>query len=94
MLSASDGFEALRLCGECADPVDLLVTDVVMPRMGGRDLASRIEAAKPGIRVLFVSGYTEDAISHHGILEAGLEFLQKPFTTDAFLRKVREILDR
>jgi two-component SAPR family response regulator len=62
--------------------------------MGGRELASRVEAAKPGVRVLFVSGYTENAISHHGILEAGLEFLQKPFTTDALLRKVREVLDR
>jgi PAS domain S-box-containing protein len=94
VLSASEGFEALRLCGECADPVDLLVTDVVMPRMGGRELASRVETAKPGVRVLFVSGYTEDAISHHGILEEGLQFLQKPFTTDALLRKVREVLDR
>jgi len=94
VLSASDGFEALRLCGECADPVDLLVTDVVMPRMGGRELASRVETARPGTRVLFVSGYTEDAISHHGVLEAGLEFLQKPFTSDALLRKVRGILDR
>jgi len=94
VLPASDGFDALRLCGEYADPVDLLVTDVVMPRMGGRELASRVETAKPGIRVLFVSGYTEDAISHHGILEAGLEFLQKPFTTDDLLRKVRKVLDR
>jgi len=94
VLSACEGFEALRLCGDCADPVDLLVTDVVMPRMGGRELASRVETAKPGVRVLFVSGYTENAISHHGILEAGLEFLQKPFTTDALLRKVREVLDR
>ena len=94
VLSASDGFEALRLCGESADPIDLLVTDVVMPRMGGRELASRIRTAKPGVRVLFVSGYTEDAFSGHGILEAGLEFLQKPFTTDALLRKVRKVLDR
>jgi CheY-like chemotaxis protein len=94
VLSACEGVEALRLCGDCADPVDLLVTDVVMPGMGGRELASRVEAAKPGVRVLFVSGYTENAISHHGILEAGLEFLQKPFTTDALLRKVREVLDR
>ena len=94
VLSACEGVEALRLCGDCADPVDLLVTDVVMPGMGGRELASRVEAAKPGVRVLFVSGYTENAISHHGVLEAGLEFLQKPFTTDALLRKVREVLDR
>ena len=94
VLSASDGFDALRLCGESADPVDLLITDVVMPRMGGRELASRIQTAKPGVRVLFVSGYTEDAISQRGILEAGLQFLQKPFTTDALLRKVREVFDR
>jgi len=94
VLTAGEGLEALRLCKDCADPVDLLVTDVVMPGMGGRELASRVMAAKPGVRVLFVSGYTDDAVSHHGVLEAGLEFLQKPFTTDAFLGKVREILDR
>ncbi len=94
VLSAGEGFEALRLCKDCADPVDLLVTDVVMPGMGGRELASRVEAAVPGVRVLFVSGYTDNAVSRHGVLEAGLEFLQKPFTTDALLGKVREILDR
>jgi len=94
VLAAGEGIEALRLCREFAEPVDLLITDVVMPRMGGRELASRIEAVKPGVRVLFVSGYTENAISHHGVLDAGLTFLQKPFTTDALLRKVREVLDR
>jgi two-component system cell cycle sensor histidine kinase/response regulator CckA len=94
VLSASEGFDALRLCGESADPVHLLVTDVVMPGMGGRELAFRVKAAKPGIRILFVSGYTGNTISHSGNLEEGLEFLQKPFTPDALLRKVRKVLDR
>nr|MDA8121055.1 ATP-binding protein [Deltaproteobacteria bacterium] len=67
VLSAGDGFEALRLVRNSGDPVDLLVTDVVMPGMGGRELASRVKAARPGTRVLFVSGYTDTAVSRHGV---------------------------
>jgi CheY-like chemotaxis protein len=94
VLLACEGSEALRVAGEHEGPIDLLITDVVMPGMGGREAASRLETSRPGLRVLFMSGYTDDAISHRGILETGLKFLQKPFTTDALLRKVREALER
>ncbi|MDD5761361.1 MAG: PAS domain S-box protein [bacterium] len=93
VLTASDGSEGLRMAGEYNGPIDLLLTDLVMPGMGGRQLATRLAAGRPGVKVLFMSGYTEDAISHEGVLEAGLSFIQKPFTSDALLRKVREILD-
>jgi PAS domain S-box-containing protein len=93
VLMASDGSEGLRISGEYNGPIDLLLTDLVMPKMGGRELATRLEAERAGMKVLFMSGYTEDAISHQGVLEAGLSFIQKPFTTVALLRKVREVLD-
>ncbi len=93
VLMASDGNEGLRISGEYNGPIDLLLTDLVMPGMGGRELATRLEAERAGMKVLFMSGYTENAISHQGVLDAGLSFIQKPFTTEALLRKVREILD-
>ena len=94
VLSAADGIEGLRIAGSHQAPIDLLITDVVMPGMGGRDLATRLEAERPGIKVLFMSGYSEQAISHQGILEDGLVFLQKPFRTETLLGKVRETLGR
>jgi signal transduction histidine kinase/ActR/RegA family two-component response regulator len=94
MLCAAEGNEGLRIAGNHREPIDLLLTDMVMPRMGGRELANRLEAAMPGLKVLFMSGYTEDAVSHRGVLQVGLSFLQKPFTSDALVRKVRETLDR
>jgi PAS domain S-box-containing protein len=94
MLSAAEGNEGLRIAGNHREPIDLLLTDMVMPRMGGRELANRLEAARPGLKVLFMSGYTEDAVSHRGVLKVGLSYLQKPFTSDALVRKVRETLDR
>jgi len=93
VLEAGRGEEALRLAGEHAGPIHLLITDMVMPGMGGRDLARRLAALRPGVRVLYVSGYTDDAIVRHGVLESGLAFLQKPFKPEALLLKVRETLD-
>jgi len=90
---AKDSDEAQRLCEDLSRPLQLLVTDVVMPGMGGRDLSRRIQQVRPGLKVLFVSGYTSDAIVHHGVLEPGLAFLQKPFTPQQLAERVRSILD-
>ena len=93
VLVAEHGGDALRIVQGTRDPIALLVTDVVMPGMGGHPLAQRLLALRPDLRVLFLSGYTDEAIVHHGILEAGTPFLQKPFPPDGLLRKVRSILD-
>jgi CheY-like chemotaxis protein len=74
--------------------IDLLVTDVVMPQMSGRELADTLKQKRPSLQVLFMSGYTPNAIAHHGVLDAGLDFIAKPFAIDAFSRKVDELLAR
>ncbi|MGA2642917.1 MAG: PAS domain S-box protein, partial [Spirochaetia bacterium] len=94
VIEASRGEEALSDVRARRIMVDLLVTDVVMPRMSGKKLAQELGEACPGVRVLYVSGYTANVISHHEILDAGLDFLQKPFSSAELLVKVREILDR
>jgi PAS domain S-box-containing protein len=85
--------EALAVAAAHSGPIDLVVTDVIMPRMSGRQMADTLRLERPAIRVLFMSGYTDDAISHHGILDPGTHFLEKPFTAEALLRKVREVLE-
>jgi PAS domain S-box-containing protein len=93
VLSAPDGVEALRLIGENAGKVQLLVTDVVMPGLGGRDLVAHVRDTHPELRVLFVSGYTEEGVRRHGVLDTESAFLEKPFTAERLAQKVREILD-
>lgn len=93
ILEASQGAEALRLCEQQQEPIQLLVTDVVMPGgMNGQELAERLKVLQPGLKVLFMSGYTDEAIVHHGVLEPGQFLLQKPYTPNILLRKVREVL--
>jgi len=94
VLQAASGVEALRVSRAHAGTVDLLLTDVVMPGMGGREVATLLAAQRPGLRVLFASGYTAEAIARHGVLEPGTDLIHKPFTPDALLRCVRERLDR
>jgi PAS domain S-box-containing protein len=93
LLVAATGRDGVQVATQHAGPIDLLVTDVVMPEMGGRELAQRLTALQPGLKVLYLSGYTDDAIVHRGVLETGIAFLQKPFTADVLARKIREVLD-
>jgi nitrogen-specific signal transduction histidine kinase len=93
VLSAGNGEEALQLLNDSPVIPRLLITDVVMPKMGGRELSDRIQAIHPDTRVLYMSGYTDNAIVHHGVLDPGVSYLPKPFTPKALARKVREVLD-
>ena len=81
------------MAGAESGRIDLMVTDVVMPGMNGRELAKRLLAIRPGTRVLYVSGYTDDALSQHGILDQELAFLAKPFSPETLARSVRQVLD-
>jgi CheY-like chemotaxis protein len=85
--------EAIRIAEANAAEIQLLIVDVVMPEMNGRDLAKRIGEIKPGLKCLFISGYTADVIAHHGILDPGINFIQKPFSTEKLAGKIREVLD-
>ncbi len=94
VLEAPHGAQALQLSQQHVGPIHLMVTDVVMPHMSGRDLAERLMPLRPKMRVLYVSGYTDDAIVHQGMLQPGTPFLQKPFTPEALAQRVRELLDQ
>jgi CheY-like chemotaxis protein len=94
VLSAGNGVEALQVIAERnGDGIDLVVTDVVMPQMGGKELADNLHLKHPDLKLLFTSGYIEDAIVRNGVLEPGLTFIPKPYTSGALARKVREVLD-
>jgi two-component system cell cycle sensor histidine kinase/response regulator CckA len=93
VLEARNAGEALLICERADEKVDLLLTDVVMPRMSGPELAKRLVGMRPGLKVLFMSGYTDDSIVRHGVLDAEIAYLQKPLTPTAITVKVREVLD-
>jgi two-component system, cell cycle sensor histidine kinase and response regulator CckA len=93
VLQAGDGPSALELLRRHTGPLDLLVTDVVMPGMSGPDVAGAVAAMRPGTQVLYISGYTDSSVGQHGVREPGIAFLRKPFAADVLTRKVREVLD-
>jgi two-component system cell cycle sensor histidine kinase/response regulator CckA len=93
VLESGDPQDAISLCQRHKGPIHLLLTDVVMPGMSGRTLADRVSKIRPGLRIAYMSGYTSDAIVHHGVLDADVRFIQKPFTPDSLARTLRAVLD-
>ncbi|MGH1346303.1 MAG: ATP-binding protein [Nannocystales bacterium] len=94
VLEAVHGGDALEVAGEHGQQIDLVLTDVIMPEMGGRELAERLTVRWPGLKVVYMSGYTDDAVVHQSVLDEGVAFVQKPFTPSALLSKIRAVLDR
>src|SRR5207237_1730402 len=93
VIEAANGREALAICENAANHIDLVMTDVVMPEISGRELAERLKTLRPQTKILYMSGYTDDAIIRQGIIATGDNFIQKPFTFNTVARKVREMLD-
>jgi YesN/AraC family two-component response regulator len=94
VLEASNAAEAVRISNDFIGPIHVLLTDVVMPEVSGRELADQLRQTRPDMRLIYMSGYTEDTVVHHGVRMSDAGFLQKPFTPDLLLRKMREMLDR
>ena len=94
VLAAAGGKEALKLAAAHEGPLDLLITDVIIPDLNGRQLSDTLQGQRPGLPTLFISGYTSNVIAHHGVLNEGVEFLEKPFTRNRLLARVREVLQR
>jgi YesN/AraC family two-component response regulator len=92
-LTAADGAQAQQVAAQTHGPIHLLLTDVVMPGINGRVLAERLAPLHPTMKVLYMSGYTDSFIAGHGVLEEGIHLLHKPFTEEALMRKIRELLD-
>ena len=94
VMKAQNGEKALKVTDEHNGQIQLMVTDVVMPGMNGRELAKRLYPMRPEMKVIYMSGYTDEAIVHHGVLDSGLNFIEKPFTPKGLAYKVREVLDK
>jgi CheY-like chemotaxis protein len=94
VLEASEGNEALAIYEKHRDLIHLMVTDVIMPKMNGREVTHRLMSFHPEMKALYMSGYADDVVLHHGILEKGMNYIQKPFTMEGLARKVREVLDK
>jgi CheY-like chemotaxis protein len=93
VLEAASGAAALSICARHENPIHLLLTDVVMPEMSGRELSDLLTRIRTGMKVLYMSGYPDESIVHHGVLDEEKEFIQKPFGSEILARKVREVLD-
>jgi signal transduction histidine kinase len=93
VMAAANGKEGLKICQDFKGTIHLVITDVIMPIMGGRELADRMSTLRPDTKVLYMSGFTDDAIVHHGVLEDGVFFIEKPFSPDSLAFKTREVLD-
>jgi len=94
VIAAPNGPEGLRICREFDGQIDLVITDVVMPQMSGLELAESVGVLRPDARVLYMSGFTNDAVVRHGVGDDGLCFIQKPFSPDSLALKAREVLDQ
>lgn len=94
VICAKSGQECLSLLSDYQDRIDLMLTDVIMPDMNGKELYDRVSQSRPGLAVIYMSGYSEDVIAHHGVLEQGLDLINKPFTQKTLIGKIREVLDR
>ena len=94
ILAATDGQEAIEISSSYEGDIHLLLTDVIMPKMNGQELANTMLQSRPEMEVIFMSGYTDDAISHHGVLEPGVHFIQKPITPSILAKKLREVLKK
>ncbi|MGC8493575.1 MAG: response regulator, partial [Syntrophobacteraceae bacterium] len=94
VLAAGRRSEALRMAQIHPGPIHLLISDVIMPEMDGKRLKSKLEEIKPGFKTIFMSGYTANVIAHHGVLDDGIDFLQKPFSVQSLAEKARDVLER